>query len=805
MRKRPLAMVCLVMILMLFLSTKIVKDSPPAFLAWTGNQVTVTGEVYQKEVYLKAEKEVAVVYIKISSVVSGPVRAQVEEGDYRAICYLSSNQDMPEMGSTIQATGILKCFDKATNPGQFDAESYYQVLNISFQLNQTEIQQKSFTYHRGKEALYWLKCRLSSTIDRILPQKDASVMKTMLLGEKKAVDTERKALYQKNGIAHILAISALHISLIGMTLFNGLRKIGLPIWICSALSVMLICLYGSMVGSSVSVIRAVGMFAIHLLGRSFRRTYDMTTAIAVMAFFILAEQPLYLFNSSFLLSFGCVLAIALLIPALTKKRLKKEKEPPQWFGKFVGGFVITAAMLPFQMQFFYQTPVYAVFLNLLVIPMMSLLLPAGVLLLGVEEIRGILSDAEYGFTLSSMRCGLIANCDSEFWLTRLLAYLISGILAIYDGACEVCSKFPGALLWTGQPPLWKTICFFMVLLLIVLWQKKVSLKKKWIAFIMAVVLLLSPVEDVFRRMIGAFGQSQGECRVSFLDVGQGDCIHIESGGGKHYLVDGGSSNVSSVGKYRILPYLKYCGAGEIEAIFVTHPDEDHCNGILELLELTDEEGIMIKRLCLPDVSVFSRTDAYWELIRAADNAGVPVVYFSKGMSLQDGEMSLQCLHPVAGYAAENENEYSLVLLVRCDEFEALLTGDVEKEGEEMLIQTLRELNGEMADGGQAKTNITGSGIGVEPTENTFMEVDVLKVAHHGSRYSTSEEFLSLIRPEVAVISCGRNNFYGHPHEETLERLADVGSEVYSTAEGGAITVTIGKKLEVGLYKKQADE
>lgn len=728
-------MVCLLLIGALFLATKLVKLSPPVFMTWEGKNVTVIGEVYKKENYCKADKEVSVVYLKLFSVLYNNSQAEVQAKNYRVICYLKTNQIMPKMGSIVRVTGVMQGFDKATNPGQFDAESYYQILKISFRLNQTEIQQQSHTYHRGKEMLYQLRCRCSDIFDKVLPQKDASIMKTMLLGERRAVDEERKDLYQKSGIAHILAISGLHISLIGMSLFSLLRKMGFPIGIYCGLPMVLILLYGCMTGFSVSVIRAVGMFIIHMIGNLCRRTYDMVTAAAVMALLILAEEPLNCYSSSFLLSFGCVFAIALFIPALTRKRLKGERQPKPWVIKIAGGAAISIAMLPLQMRFFYCVPMYSVLLNLLVIPLMSFLLPLGLLLL----ILG----------------------GHESFLTEKVGNLITGILAIYDGACGISEKLPCAFFNTGSPAFIKVAFFFGVMITLMLLQRKLSLKKKWMIVASAVVLLIWPT-------------SQSDS-ITFLDVGQGDCIHIQSKSGNHYLIDGGSSTVSGVGEYRILPYLKYRGVQEIEAIFITHPDEDHCNGIMELLLLAQKEGIMIRRLCLPDIDKSARTEAYKKVERTALQAAVPVTYFSKGMLLQEGSLSLQCLHPYQGYRTENENAYSLVLLMQCDDFEALFTGDVEEEGEEELIREL--------------------------LKNKSISVEVLKVAHHGSKYSTSEGFLKTIHPKLAIISCGEDNTYKHPHKETLDRLQREGAAVMTTPQYGAITVEIGEVIEVYGYKK----
>ena len=515
------------------------------------------------------------------------------------------------------------------------------------------------------------------------------------------------------------------------------------------------------------------MFFIHMLGRLCRRTYDMITATGVLAVLVLMEQPLYLYSSSFLLSFGCVLAIALLFPAFTVKTQKgklQNKQSEARRNKLAGAVTVTIAMLPLQLLFFYQIPLYSVLLNLLVIPMMSLLLPAGMLLLVLGSMAVYL--------------GNCVACFGEGWhevvwfgikgLTMGTQYLITGILAFYDLICSLCNKLPFSFLCIGSPDLWRVVCYFVILIVIVLLQKKLSVMTKWLFVGMGILLLVWP--------------SSGTCSVTFLDVGQGDGIHIQSKSGNHYLIDGGSSSVSGVGEYRILPYLRYHGITEIEAVFITHGDEDHCNGILELISLSREEGVSIKRLCLPDINRQVRGEAYQRLEKTAASADIPVVYFSEGMVLQDGDLCMQCLHPYEDYFSRNENEYSLVLLLQYQDFDVLFTGDVEGEGEEELVRVLRELQGSADDGKQ-----------VGGKEFSRFSVEVLKVAHHGSRNSTSEELLQLIHPKIAVISCGENNSYGHPHKETLNRLEEVGAMIMKTPDYGAITVEFGSRIKVYGY------
>lgn len=608
MRRRPLGMVCLGMIFILFFVTARMIASSPDYGYLEKKQITAVGKVYQKEDTGQKEKG-GVLYLQLLS-------ARSEEGkiplsDERAICYLKAGQALPEMGSIVTVTGRLKNLQKASNPGQFDAESYYHILKISFQLTQTEIQKTSKEFERGKELCFQWKESLCKALNSTLPKKEAAIMQTMLFGEKEALDREIKGLYQRNGIAHVLAISGLHISLLGMLVYRLLKKSGAGEVLSAVLAAGLVFLYGMLTGFSVSSLRAVIMFMFHMAALLAGRTYDLITAALIAAVLILLEQPLYLYHSGFLFSFGCVFAIGFLVPVMTgEKDEKKKKEKNKIWRSFAGGAVITMAVLPVQLWYFYQTPTYAVFLNLLIIPLMGFLVPGGMLLVGTEKLVRLLCNVRR--LRGMIPAGILAE--------QGISVFVTGVLAVYEKACYFCEGLPFHLMVTGRPLALQVVFFYLLLFFILLFQKKLSLLKRWGIFISAVALLLFPVR-----------KGNGELCLTFLDVGQGDCIHIQDNRGEHYLVDGGSSSVSGVGEYRILPYLKYRGVKELAGVFVTHPDADHTDGILELLTMGKEQGIRIKNLYLPDVGSEARTEGYLELEKAALEAGVKVRYIGAGL------------------------------------------------------------------------------------------------------------------------------------------------------------------------------
>lgn len=740
MRRRPLSMVCLIIVLFLWVGTCFAGNPPDTERTKEGQRVTLTGKVYKKEWVTQEEKERKTVYLHVTKVQEGLCDTGEKTERQNVICYLKSGQSLPEIGSTVKVEGRLRYFEKPSNPGQFDAESYYHILKISFQLNQTEIQEKTDTYNQAGEKLWEIRKYFSDILEKSLSGEDASVMKTMLLGEKSAVYKEIKALYQRNGIAHILAISGLHISLLGMTLFKIQRKAGLSIKAASWTSMVVILLYGLMTGFSVSSLRAAIMFMVHMAAQLCGRTYDRITAAFLAALLLLFYQPFYLYDSSFLFSFGCVFAIGFLVPALTEELKHQEKPQKVLKNSFLSGAAITMAGIPLQLCFFYRMPLYGTFLNLLVIPLMGLLVSGGILLLLFHKIP---------------------------LLRFLTASFVTGMLAVFEKICILAESLPFHTLLPGRPSKLQTGIYLLVLAIVILGRKKLSLWKKWFLVLCGAVILFLP--------------GKRELTVTFLDVGQGECIHIRTAAGRNYLIDGGSTSVSQAGTYRIIPYLQAEGVSTLEAVFITHPDADHYNGIVELMEEGKEQGISINHMYLPGVSESSKTEAFGELAARAESNGISVGYISKGQSLCERDFRLICLHPEKGYESISVNEYSTVLLLEYGDFRALLTGDVEGQGEEELLQNLEEMR-------EGKT----SGLYLEKQNLT-----VLKAAHHGSAGSTGNEILDFLSPVYTVISCGEDNPYGHPHEELLERLKEHNSRIFITYETGAITFrTDGRRLEM---------
>ncbi|MFI3176131.1 MAG: DNA internalization-related competence protein ComEC/Rec2 [Eubacteriales bacterium] len=649
---------------------------------------------------------------------------------YSVIIYCTGMEaeEVPKMGATVLVSGTARTFSHATNYGEFDQASYQQNLGYDFYVTSGILVATSNSYHRYYEALYIIKQNLSSRFQLYLPEKEASIMKAMLLGEKQDLDEGISYLYQKNGIIHILAISGLHISMIGMFLYQAGKKCGITLPIISCVTIICLTQYVVMTGATASGIRAVSMFAIYLFALYNRRSYDIVTAMSLAYVLLLLQNPYAMYQVGCQLSFGAILAIGLLNPAICRLIPLPEEEKRSvkalFYQAFLVSFSVQIMTLPILITCYYEYPITSIVLNLLIVPTVGIVVALGIGLLGF-----------------SFFSSMLAQC---------VAILIEIILQCYEMICEFMLAIPFQLLPIAMITPLEIICYYVVIAGVIYWNKwtpTVRIAKGAILCIAIGMLLYSPNSNL---------------RITMIDVGQGDGILIETPSNQAYLLDGGSTTKTDVGNYQIIPTLKYYGIRKLDGVFITHMDSDHYSGICEILEVQSTTGeIEIEAMYLTKNVTTDKASELYELIALCE---IPIYYLDTSMELRDGEVNFQVLMPYDGYVPATENENSLVMRITYGDFDILCTGDMEAEGEEKLIDSILAL-----EGGQ-------------------VDYEILKVGHHGSNNATSEQLLEVIQGEVALISCGLNNVYGHPHEDVSARLEEAGMEVYETPKVGAIVI-----------------
>ncbi len=739
------------------------------------DQVLVSGTIDQKE-----EKNGIIIYHLKDSFID-------QKG--RILCgriLIYHDADAYSIGDIIQVTGTNRTLRRARNEGNFDEASYEWGRGVFGKLQAEEILLKRRPDILWKEALYRLKRKVALVYQKHLSPQEAGVMQVMALGETSGLDPEIKELYQESGISHVLAISGLHISLLGMGVYGFLRKRGASYRTAGVLAGGMVLVFGQCSGMGLSAQRAVLMFLVLLMGNVLGMAYDSVTALSLAAFIQLWEYPKSLWQAGFLFSYGAVLAVVMVSGIVRRflecqnnslgQKHKNEKSVCEdenrecawkqvicrikklWESKskVLGDLLLISGCiqlvtLPISAYFYYEVPVYGLFANLLLLPFMGCLLGMGLF----GGLLGLINDFWAGICLKPVKlllgwnawvCGKIGELPNALWITgrpngRYMAvYYVCLAAALYG--MDRWTKRKRAVqrkrdFQDGEEP-----------------KSARQTQGRPVVFAARGLLLLGLSGAVFFLLETA--GMRGRTQVCFLDVGQGDGVFFQAEGAAFFL-DGGSTSESGVGKYRILPFLKFRGFDSVEGWFVSHGDQDHIGGLKEVWE----EGYHIKRLFLAEGMV--RDEAWQELCRQAEIHGTKICYLSPKDAVGTPSLRLACLYPWS--KGEERNEASMVLKMELWEKDkkqkttGVFAGDIGEEQERLLIERYPDL-----------------------TANLY------KASHHGSDGSNSREFLERLHPKVTIVSCGERNHYGHPGKSAVDRIMSCGSRIWYTKDSGQITI-----------------
>ena len=782
------------------------------------------------------------------------------------LVYADRAGDLRE-GDRIEVRGTLRPFEPPDNPGEFDRRLYYLTAGYDYSLSAAKIRVISTPEGiSGLRITGSVRRALSDAIDAAAADRsEAGLFKAVFLGDRSALDDGTYELFRQCGIAHILAVSGLHLSLIGHAVLALLRRLRLPYAVCAAVADGLLLFYVLILDGRPSAWRAYIMFTVSLAAPAAGRTYDLLSAMGLAGILMLIKQPLYILDSAFQLSFAAVFGVGALYPALrtvadpgkksgagaaagqrqgagtapaarpAAKLLKDSKiaEGARSAARYIvstalPGLSIWLATLPAAAHSYYSVSLIGIILNLIAIPLASLI----VISVSLAAIAGMLFPAAGTFLAGTAHYGF----------------------ALLIKLCEGASQLSGTAFVTGDPGTVKILIYATMLGASVAAARRIGTRKRrsakdadrktadsksagskstdskkagrQTADTINVDMKASGRKDSCRKAAAgisidrkaaagkrflpmAFTDRQlraaalalallaplvfipvhgGDTSVTALYVGQGDSSVIDCGRGHCALIDCGSSSLDDAAGRVILPYIKYCGFDRIDAIFLSHPDGDHVNALPGILaDRSVEVGAVIiprgtaeageKDGTADEANEAAGAGDWSQIVAQCARAGVPVLTADVGDRIDIGGASFTVISPSApggGLNFGDANEDSMVLLARIGDLRALFTGDI----------------GELAEAALVGTGMLG-------------DVDYLKCAHHGSRFSSSREFLEAVTPAVTVASAGRNNLYGHPAEETLERLTAAGSRAFVTARSGAVTTRYaGGRLTVSLFRRE---
>lgn len=647
MTKRPLCLVCLFLMLAMVLADclgfPLIKGNPlpQEVQSWIEEhpESTVCGEV---ERYTVSEFS-ASVYLKNAYLIYRSEKVSIEN----IKVFLKEEEPVP-VGTVILLSGNLERVPEVRNPGEFDSRQYYACENIFYFLKKGKILKRSEGYSEYGQFLADLREGLAEALKQTTGEA-APVFQAMVLGDKENLTEEIRLRYQMAGIVHIMSISGLHISILGVGLYQLLMRTGMGIWPSGILALGVMLQYGMMTGGSVSTMRAVCMFLISVGAKIAGRIYDMMTALAVSAMMILLEAPAYLYSSGFLLSFGAVLGIGLAGPAMLELTGVKTKA-----GKgLVSSLAVQMVTLPVSLYFFGEVSLAGVFLNLAVLPTAGAVLGSGA---GAAVLGSVFVPA-----------GVVMAVPGRVLLWG------------YERLCAIAAGLPDCTWVGGRPEIWQ-IAVYYGMFGAVLWFccgahfSRKAVRASFCACVMAagiIVLGYRPCPYL---------------RITCLDVGQGDGIVVETPENYRFVIDCGSSSKTGVGKYQLLPYLKCRGISHLDGIFVSHTDEDHISGVRELLELMGKGLVSIRAECLYLPDWEEAPEAWEELWNLAEGAGIQVQRVKQGDCLAAGKLKFWFLSPAAGTRGDDVNEDGMILKLDYGSFCGIFTGDIGEETEEKLLK-----------------------------------------------------------------------------------------------------------------------
>lgn len=620
------------------------------------------------------------------------------------------------IGSVIEAAGEYKEMMPADDPGCFDYRRYMRSRGVAVSFKAYSFE----TTDPGAQIRFRYKRFLYRSRESFLSMFDAGTaafIRGVIFGDRSEIDDDTVREFNENSTGHILAVSGLHIGfLYGLLRAMTGRKRNR--W-ASALIIAAVIMYGGMTMWSPATSRACIVMGISLLSLHFRRPFDLLTSVSLAALLILAKEPYQLFNSGFQMSFLAMCGIAFL-----KKPISSVT------GEALGVMLsVQAGTLPVTAYTFCRFNPLAVFINVPVILLASVLVPLCIVMLILQMLSGTFPHTAASFiSLTSyavMRLNHMLNFSGDFSLKA----------AGLSGAAVTAAY----IIMLGLASEWTRVRFLR--------SEKARVLKKGLLLLLPVLLLGSCMFDPF-----------ADDEIIFVAVGQGDCVHIKAAG-HDILIDGGGSDIYNTGENILMPYLLHEGARKADMALLTHLHMDHCKGIAEL------SGIY------PVGAVGIPAD-YKESMEAGSGISFDAketVYIMPDTRIDiAGDIYIETIWPVTvsdePVAADDANEHNTVYMVHYKGIKVMVTGDLLEEDELDMVEYY------------------------EGTDT--LKCDVLKVAHHGSKSSSSEAFLEAASPSIAVIQVGRDNFYGHPHQQTLERLEKRGIKVFRTDMNGAIGLDI---------------
>ena len=626
----------------------------------------------------------------------------------------------PKQG-TVEVQGIFQAPDGFYNPGTPAPETRAAIAGEGGSLEAEGRDCRVADRAPGwQDRVFALGETLRSQLRRALGPEDSALLEGMLLGGSRGIPAERLRLFTRCGLSHLLSVSGSHVALLLGLFAGGAAFLPLPRKMGALLVAFLLVSYGILCGLRASVCRALLLGLGALWGRVHRKRASSTAFLGLGLLLLPAWHPWWVWDPGFQLSFAAAGGLLLL-------RRPVEEKLAVWLPlPLARGLSVPLGAqilgLPFLVNHFHMLSLVSLLANVLLVPLLSLCLAFGA-------------------------AGAMMSALGLSFPGRLLLVGAGQLLGISLWGGEWLSNLPGTHWVSGQVPLW-VWPLYLLLVLALLEQgwfrpERPRLRRAGIMATGLALCLLLLAHHFRPRTFSAY----------FLDVGQGDCAVVVTPERQVFVFDtGGLSGHFDPGEKILVPFLRYLGTDQVDAVFLSHGHHDHAGGLAGLLR-----WMPVAAIYLPLENPSKDVEKALHLVQRKNTSKI-VYKMQTNQKIGKKKSIIKIVEaPKLEEKGGTGNENSAIVRMSCDGHSFLFTGDAPAEVEELAAQ--------------------------RPIQS-----DVLKVSHHGSRTSSSEVFLETVRPRLAVISSGRRNSFGHPHRETIEKLETHRIPLVRTDQVGAVKI-----------------
>ena len=659
---------------------------------------------------------------------------------------VKKEEQLLSYGDKIIIKGNFEEASSARNEGGFDYKQYLKSKNV-YGIISVDKKDIKLIKKNNVDVIDLLANKVSNSmqikIEQNLSNETSKLLSGILIGNKNNLQKEIQEDFRNSSLSHVLAISGMHVSYIILGITFVINKMKFNKKVSKIITIFILLFFIILTGKTASVTRACFMSSYIILASLFHKKAHVLASISISLLIILIINPYLILDIGLQLSYGGTIGIVLIYPILKKLKKKKEDKNSK-FKKIIHKIkdkildiiliTISANLVIFPIVLFHYNTISFTFIisNLLISP-----------IIGIIIILGFIS-VFASYIISP--------------ISKVMFLILQIFLNLLIKIAHFCAELPFSKVYFPTPKIYVIVIYYVFLIFIILARNKIivikKINKKIIIIFVIIIIILNLILNFIPKTF----------TISFIDVGQGDSMLISTPKGKKILIDGGGSRDEesfNIGKQTLIPYLLNKGITKLDYILISHFDSDHVGGILSVLEELKVEKVII---CEQE-----ENENYRRFKEIVKNKKIKVYVVKKGDNLKIEEnILLNILWPKDEKIKENAiNNNSIVAKLNYKSFSILLTGDIEKIAENEILKEYENSN--------------------------ILNANILKVAHHGSKSSSINEFLEKVKPQIALIGVGEKNTFGHPNEGVLKRLKNINTKIYRTDKKGEITIKINRK------------